>query len=342
MGSVRWGILSTANIARVLVEASRRVPNANFVAVASRDAPRATAFAEQTGLPAAYDSYDALLARDDVDAVYLPLPISMHAEWTQRALRAGKHVLCEKAFVPTAEDAAACFEVAEARGLVLAEALMWRLHPQTALVRRLVDDGAIGALRTVRAALSISAPPGDIRRRPELGGGATLDLGTYCVSALRLFGGSPTRVYAELLDYGSTAHDVVDMRLAGTLRLSGGVLGVFDIGLDTSRRDQLELVGSTGTIVVTDPWICSHKEILLTQDGATRAVPVDEDGSAGLLFDGLDPYAIELERVSAAVLGERELEFGRADAVEQATVLSALLRSGRSGRPVELSSAGAA
>lgn len=333
MSRVRWGVLSTASIARVLVEASRRVPNADVVAVGSRDASRAAAFAAELRLGASCGSYEELLARDDVDAVYVPLPISMHAEWTRKALLAGKHVLCEKAFVPTPAEAQACFDVADASGLVLAEALMWRLHPQTALVRRLVADGAIGELRTIRAALSISAPRGDIRRRPDLGGGAVLDLGTYCVSALRLFGGRPTRVYAERLDDDA---DGVDARVAGVLRLQDGVLGLFDIGLDLARRDQLELVGSAGTISVSDPWICGEKEVTVVRGGAAEQVAVDPDGAHGLVFDGLDPYAIELDRVSAAVLGHRPLEFGRDDAVEQAEVLQAVLRSGREARPVDL------
>jgi D-xylose 1-dehydrogenase (NADP+, D-xylono-1,5-lactone-forming) len=127
----------------------------------------------------------------------------MHTPWTLRALEAGKHVLCEKPLATSPTDAARCFDAAEAAGRVVVEGFMWRHHPQTVLVRRLVAEGAIGRLATIRAALSVDVPPGDIRRSPALGGGALYDLGSYCVSAARLFGGHPTRVWAEPVPDGA-------------------------------------------------------------------------------------------------------------------------------------------
>src|SRR6266498_2361828 len=159
MTHVRWGLQSTAGIGRLVVEATRESGRTRFVAVASRDADRARAFADQFGIASSYGSYDGLLGSDDVEAVYVALPVSMHTEWTLRALAAGKHVLCEKPFAMTADDAARCFDAAADR--LCLEALMYRLHPQTQLVRRLVRDGAIGRLTMVRAALSVSAGTGD-------------------------------------------------------------------------------------------------------------------------------------------------------------------------------------
>jgi xylose dehydrogenase (NAD/NADP) len=156
----------------------------------------------------------------------------MHTEWTVRALEAGRHVLCEKPFATSPEDAARCFEAASAAGKLCVEGFMYRYHPQTTLTRRLVADGEIGPLSTVRAALTVSIPPGDIRRSVELGGGALGDLGCYCVSAMRLFAGRPERVFAEQLRDGA---DGVDLRMAATLRLPGGVLGQFDVGLDPAQ-----------------------------------------------------------------------------------------------------------
>jgi len=187
--TVRWGMLSTASIGRVIAAALRDSDQAEFVAVAGRDAARAAAYADEVGIERSYGSYHDLLTDDGVDAVYIALPIALHTEWTIRALQAGKHVLCEKPFATSAADAAACFDAAQAAGRHCIEGLMWRHHPQTLLAQRLLTEGAIGTLALIRAALTVDVPPGDIRRTGALGGGAVLDLGCYCVSAIRLFGG---------------------------------------------------------------------------------------------------------------------------------------------------------
>jgi xylose dehydrogenase (NAD/NADP) len=196
MSAVQWGMLSTAGIGRMVASAVQGSVNTRFAAVASRDAAKARGFAAEFGLPLSFGSYQDLLACPEVDAVYVPLPVSMHTEWTVRALNAGKHVLCEKPFAMTAADAGRCFDVAEAANRLVIEGLMWREHPQTAVAMHLVAEGAVGRLALVRAALSVSAPPGDIRRTSVLGGGAVLDLGCYCISAIRLFGGQPLQVRA--------------------------------------------------------------------------------------------------------------------------------------------------
>jgi xylose dehydrogenase (NAD/NADP) len=334
--AIRWGVLSTANIARLVIEANRGSEVTRFAAVASRDVARAQRFAAELGLDASFGSYEALLASDLVDAVYVALPVSMHTEWTVRALQAGKHVLCEKPFATSPSDAARCFDAAEAAGQVVVEGFMWRHHPQTLLARRLVTEGAIGRLSTVRAALSVDVPPGDIRRSPTLGGGALYDLGCYCVSAARLFGGHPTRVWAErVLDPAAG----VDLRLAATMQLPGEVLALFDVGLDLTRRDQLELVGTGGRLTVPDPWVCRAGAVELETGGRTERLPADPDGVWGLSGEEADAYRIEFDVVSAAVTAGDPTEFGRADAVDQAAVLEAVGRSAASGLPVEPSDA---
>jgi predicted dehydrogenase len=209
---------------------------------------------------------------------------------------------------------------------------MWRYHPQTSTALRLVAGGAIGALTHVRAALSVTSPPGDIRRSVALGGGALGDLGCYCVSALRRFGGEPVRVYAEAVPDGPDG--VPDLRLAATARLAGGVLGQLDIGLDAARRDQLELVGTEGRLEVLDPWLCRGQGLLLARDGRTERVPVDPDG-AGLRDDDGDVYRSEFDAVGAAIETGTPLPYGKDDALAQARVLSALARSAAAGMPVE-------
>jgi predicted dehydrogenase len=333
MARVRWGVLSTASIGRLVIEATRAADHAEFVAVASRDADRARAFADELGLEASYGSYEELLASRAVDAVYVPLPVALHTEWTIKALAAGKDVLCEKPLATSAADAARCFDAAEAAGRHCVEGLMYRHHPQTTLARKLVAGGAIGRLAHVRAALSVSVPPDDIRRSLELGGGALGDLGCYCASAIRLFAGEPERVWATQARDGEGG---VDLRLAATLRLAADVLAQFDVALDLTRRDELELVGTEGRLTVPDPWLCRATQLELSRDGQVERIPVDPEGALAPTDPDHDVYRIELDTVSAALAAGGAPPFGRSDAIAQATVLEALQRSAELGMPVDL------
>jgi predicted dehydrogenase len=196
---IRWGVLSTANIGRVaVIPAIEASTNGELVAVASRDDERAGAFASALGIPRAHSSYEALLADNEVDALYIPLPNSMHLEWTAKAVAAGKHVLCEK---PLALDEAECHEMAAAAqraGVTLMEAFMYRFHPRTARVLELIQGDAIGPLRVVRSSFSFRLRnPDNIRMKPELGGGSLMDVGCYCVNVSRtLAGAEPVEVQA--------------------------------------------------------------------------------------------------------------------------------------------------
>jgi xylose dehydrogenase (NAD/NADP) len=329
-GPIRWGLLSTAGIGRLVIEATQSRSaqggaghgsgRARFTAVASRDAARAAAFAASAGLTTSHGTYEELIASDEIDAVYVALPNAMHTAWTIRALQAGKHVLCEKPFAATADDAARCFDAADAAGVLCTEGFMYRMHPQTSLAHSLVAGGAIGDLTYVRAALRTTVGPGDIRRSVALGGGALADLGCYCVSAIRLFAGEPIRVSADLVRDG-TDGDGVDVRFAASMRLAGDVLAGFDCGLDQPRADELELIGTTGRIVVPDPWLCRQGYVDLHRAGVTERLPADPAGVHG----DADPYRLEFEAFSAACLGEASPVFGRDDAVAQAATLEALM-----------------
>jgi predicted dehydrogenase len=329
---VRWGVLSTARIGGVVVQATRQARLARFVAVASRSDASARRFAEEHELDESYGSYEQLLDSDSVDAVYVSLPNSLHAEWTIKALEAGKHVLCEKPFVLRPEDAASAFDIAEQAGLVCVEGLMYRQHPQTMLVERLLHEGAIGALQHVRAALTVRIEKDDIRRVPALGGGALTDLGSYCASAARLFAGNPHRVFAEAVRESTG----VDMHLAGTMRHPRDVITQFDIGFDLPRRDELELIGTEGVIVVTDPWLCRGETIELRHDGRSESRSVDPEGRFALAHDDYDVYRIELDTISEAIAGGAQLPFGRTDAIDQARLLRALSDSSQRMQPVSM------
>ena len=320
---VRWGILSTANINEKVLAGVSGSSAVSVVAVGSRSEDSAREFAERHGIPRAHGSYEALLADDEVEAVYIPLPNGLHVEWTLAALAAGKHVLCEKPLSPRAEEVERCFDAAEEAGLVLSEGFMWRHHPQADRLVELVRDGAVGALRLIRAAFSfpLNRFP-DVRWDAELEGGALMDVGCYCVSGSRvLAGGEPERVNGEAV----MAPSGVDARFAGTMRFPGDVLAVFDCGFDIAPRDELEAIGSEGSLFLDDPWHSLEPRIEVRgADGSVETVEVER----------ANPYRLELEDVSAAVRGGREPRLGRADALGQARALEALLRSAAEGRPV--------
>ena len=224
-------------------------------------------------------------------------------------------MLCEKPFAMTAADAAACFDAAEEAGRLCMEGLMWRHHPQTRLARTLLDDGVIGPPAYIRAALSVDVPPGDIRRTGRLGGGALLDLGCYCLSAIRLFGGEPVRVAAERVADPADGADGADLRLAATLALTGDVLAQFDVALDLPRRDELELIGGLGKITIPDPWLCREGAVVLQRGDTIERL------SAGA---GEDPYGIEFAVASQAIATGVAPAFGRADAIAQAAAIEAV------------------
>ena len=254
------------------------------------------------------------------------------------ALTAGKHVLREKPLATTAADTARTVAAAGASGRRLVEGFMYRHHPQTRLAHSLVAEGTLGRVTGIRAALSVEVPEDDIRRSETLGGGASLDLGCYCVHAIRTFGGEPEEVFAcRVPDRGS---DVVDVWLAAVLQVPGGALGHFDVGLDLPRRDQLEVVGTQGRSGVPDPWICRTGSVVLERDGHRETLPADPDGRYGLTGQETDAYHLEFATVSAQLSGAPQPSgpvSGRGEAagvVHQAAVLDAIRRAATTRTPV--------
>ncbi len=316
---MRWGLLSTANINDRLLGSGT---DQEFVAVASRDRSRAEAYAAAKGIARAHGSYEDLLADPEVDAIYNPLPNSMHVDWSIRALQAGKHVLSEKPLSRHPEDVERAFDAADAAGLVLAEAFMWRHHPQAKEAVRLVASGAIGALRAIRAAFAFKgSDPEDVRLKASLDGGGLMDVGSYCISGCRtLAGAEPERGYLEVLEGG----DGVDVAAAGLLRFGGDVFAHFDCGLAYPGGAYLSAVGTGGTVFLGDPWHAKDPVIELRRDGETERIEAGR---------GENSYALELADFAAAVAGEREPLLGRADALGQARTIAALYQSAEKGTP---------
>jgi D-xylose 1-dehydrogenase (NADP+, D-xylono-1,5-lactone-forming) len=320
---VKWGILSTADIARKVIPGAHASDKVDLVAVASRDPDRADAYARDWEIPRAYGSYEALLADPEIEAVYIPLPNTLHCEWSIRALEAGKHVLCEKPLSRHPDEVAAAFDAAERAGLLLSEAFMYRHNPQTARLVELVSEGAIGELRLVRSCFSYGLyDEENIRLRTDVEGGALMDVGCYDVSGSRLLAGEPERVFAEAW-FGPTGTDWV---LTATMRFPNDVIATFDCGTALVERDELEAIGSEGSLFVDDPWHCDVPGIELRRGGEVERIELEWQ----------DSYRLELENLSDAIRGEAELLLGRDDALAQARVLEALHASATSGKPVAL------
>jgi D-xylose 1-dehydrogenase (NADP+, D-xylono-1,5-lactone-forming) len=326
--TVAWGLLSTARINRLVLAGAAESDRADVIAVASRDPARAEAYAREHSIERAYGSYEALLEDPDVEAVYISLPNSLHVPWTLRALEAGKHVLCEKPFSRGPEAVEEAFDLAESAELVLSEGFMWRHHPQSTKLVELVSGGAIGRLRLVRAAFSFPLADehgaDDTRFRPELDGGSVMDVGCYCVNAIRLVAGEPERVQAEQI-LGPRG---VDVCFTATLRLPGDVLAQFDCGFVLPFRDELELVGEDGSMYVEDPWHIHSPGIELRL----------EDGVDHVEIAPANSYRLQLDNVSAAIRGAAPLLLGRDDAVGQARAIDAAYRAAEAAAPIAVQS----
>ncbi len=315
--AIRWGLLGTGRINLKLLRGASGTDTADVVAVGSRSERTGRAFAEANGIRRVHGSYEALLADPDVDAIYIPLPNAMHHPWTLKAIAAGKHVLCEKPYTRHPAEVDEAWDAAEAAGVVLMEAYMWRHTPQAA---RLVElAGQIGELVHVRATFSHRLEDdGDIRVDAELEGGSLMDVGCYCISGSRLIAGEePVSVYGEQV----TAPNGVDRRFTGVLRFPSGLVASFHSGFD-SFSESLEVTGREGTVYLPDPWH-SQLGLLMVDDEEQRVEP-------------RNPYQCELEDMAAAIRGEKEPLLGRDDAMGQARVIEALYRSAQAGEPVSL------
>jgi len=330
--AIRLGILSTADINGKLLAGAAESDDVDVVAVGSRDLGRAQEFAERWSIPRAYGTYDELLADPEVDAIYNPLPNTMHVDWSIRALEAGKHVLCEKPFSRHVADVERAFDFAEASGKVLSEAFMYRYHPQTARLVELTRSGAIGELRVIRSVFSYSLYDTDnIRLRTDVEGGALMDVGCYCVSGARLLAGEPESVTGTAY----TGPSGTDWVFTGMLRFPGDVVAQFDCGTSLPERDELEAIGTEGTIFLDDPWHCDDPVIEL------RRTVVGKDGEDAIEVETIeveaaDPYRLELEAMNAAIRGETDAALGREDAVGQVRAIDALFRAAATGKTVSL------
>jgi len=326
---VRWGVISTANIGRWAVNpAIQASQNGELIAVASRDEARAREFAEQGGIPIAYGSYEALLADDDIDAVYIPLPNGLHREWTIRAAEAGKHVLCEK---PLALSEAECREMAaaaDANGVKLMEAFMYRFHPRSELMIDMMRGGHVGELRMIQSVFTFRLKsPDNIRLDPELGGGALMDVGCYCVNLSRTAAGCEP-VEAQAIAVQSPSG--VDEMMTGTLRFPNDLLASFQCGLNTKRREAYELGGTEACLRVADAFLPGDDDVIIEEqrDGAE---PITHP------IAGVDEYRLMVEHFADCALTGANPRYPVAEAALNMRAIEALYASARqNGVPVTI------
>ena len=324
-GHLQWGILSTARIARrAVAPAIHASSNGELRAVASRDPAQARAFATDLEIPVAHNSYTDLLADDSIDAVYIPLPTSMHHEWVIAAAQAGKHVLVDKPFAVNASEASEMVQACRSTGVQLIEGFMYRYDPRHARMQELVADGAIGALRRVVMAFSfpIDRTEPNVRLSEPLAGGALGDLGTYCISASRLhMGGEPTRLFAQL---ETDPAFEVDMDGNAILDFGANQTAIADFSFNTAGRQHIELVGDAGSI---------NARRAIVPTSTSSAIVIERPGTTVTeRFEPFDSYQAEVENMADAIRGEDEPLVGGEEAIKNMRVLDLVRASAASGR----------
>lgn len=320
MGKIRWGILSTARIGVIkVIPAMQRGTYSEVTAIASRDLQRAREDADQLGIAKAYGSYEELLADPDIDAIYNPLPNDLHVPWTIEALKAGKHVLCEKPIAMTTAEAQSLVDAAKQYpNLKVMEAFMYRHHPQWQRTREIIQSGGIGELRTVHSFFSyFNDDPGNIRNQPAHGGGGLMDIGCYNISCSRfLFDAEPVRVTADIeLDPRFNTDRIV----SGMLDFGKGI-ATFTCSTQISGYQRVNAVGTTGRVEIEIPFNAPPDRptrIWHTHDGTT-----DE-----IVFDTCDQYTLQGDAFSQSILNDTPVTTSLEDAVANMRVIEDLVAS---------------
>ncbi len=322
---LNWGILGTARINRSLIPPLRLSYRNQLLGVASRDEERARAYAAERDIPRSYGSYEALLADDDIDVVYIPLPNKYHAAWAIKAAEAGKHVLCEKPLALTTDEVDRMIAASRAAGTVLIEAFMYRFHARTLQVKQLVEEGMIGELHHVKGGFTFPLNrEGDVRWDSELGGGSLWDVGCYPLSFSRyLIGSEPERVYGHSLKSPTG----IDVSFTAQLHFPGNVTAQFDSGFRTQFRMFLEVSGSEGVIFLPMAFKPETRSYIhLTRGNDTQYIAVD----------GNMLYLDEVEEMASCILEKRSPILSLEDSKNNVAAMQALYRSAETGEVVTL------
>jgi xylose dehydrogenase (NAD/NADP) len=325
MKNVAWGILGCARIAeRALIPAIQGASNARLAGIAARDARRAREWADRFGIPKSYEDYAALISDPEIDAVYIPLPNHLHAEWTIRAAEAGKHVLCEKPLALTEDEARTMFGAADKAEILLMEAFMYRFHLQIEKTLDLVRAGEIGDIRAFRSAFTfqMTSGPEDYRWNPEMGGGALYDVGCYPVSAARtVFGEEPVSVFAKARRHHGNG---IDLAMSLLVEFSGGRHALLDCAVDTQFQSWFEIAGTRGRITLPRAYSPRNQDV---------SIHILKDTVADMiLIPSTNPYIRMIEHFGEGILRGNPLRYGAEDALGNARIIDAAFRSSRGGR----------
>ncbi len=332
---VKWGVLGNATIARVcVIPAIQRSGNGIVHALATRSPQRAAPLASEHRIERVYGDYRKLLEDPDIDAVYVPLPNHLHHPWTIKALKAGKHVLCEKPLACNAAEALEMAEAASGTGLLLMEALMYRFHPRSRRIRRTVAEGGIGEPRWVRSSFCFHigeerlATSDNPRMRPEMGGGALLDVGCYGVSVARwLLGAEPGRLQAQAVYHPSG----VDVHFVGTLLFADTRLATVEASFVSALQQTYTVVGTDAAIELPhDAFVPWEKDARFTIRGRDQETGLEE------IVPGADEYQLMVEHFSDAVLKGTVPTVSPEESIRNMRVLDGLAEAARTGRTIDL------
>ncbi|NBC67534.1 Gfo/Idh/MocA family oxidoreductase [Paenibacillus sacheonensis] len=324
---LRWGVIGCAGIAvHSVIPGIKLSETGEVTAIASRDSAKAEETAAKLGIAKAYGSYEEILADQDIDAIYIPLPNHLHMEWSIRAMEAGKHVLCEKPIALNAEEAQRMADAAEKNDVHLAEAFMYRNHPRYDEIKAIIDSGEIGEIRGIHGAFTFNnaGDAKNVRYRKDWGGGSLYDVGCYPISAARLIlGAEPEAATVHALI--SPEHDNVDMMASGILEFPNNVALTFDCGMWAAFRNTLEVLGTEGRIEVPSAFIGDAEYYVITKDGKREVKQ-----------PSLNQYALQADAFARNVWGEQPVRFAPADAVANMKVIDACLESAYSRKRVTL------
>jgi len=320
---LNWGLLSTAKINRALIKPLNASKQTRLLAVASRSISNAESYAREWNIPRAHGSYEALLADPEIDVIYNSLPNHLHAEWTIKALHAGKHVLCEKPFALTLADVDAMSQAAHETGKVLEEAFMYRHHAQTLKAKEIVDSGILGKLQLIKGAFTFPLTrEGDIRSKKETGGGSIWDVGCYPISYARMIvGADPVEVFGWQL----TGEGGADESFVGQMRFEDGIHAQFDSGFKSPFRSMIEIVGTDASLNIPDPFKPGKSNEIILSRG---------DKQEKIKIKGGELYLGEVEDMCNAITQNKSPRISLEDSRGNVAVILALIESARLGKPV--------
>jgi predicted dehydrogenase len=322
---LNWGLLSTANINRSLIPPLEVSKRNHLLAVGSRSLESAQAYAKEKKIERAHSSYESLLADPEIHVIYNSLPNHLHAEWTIKAVEAGKHVLCEKPLALNVGEVDAIKAAAQKNGCVVAEAFMYRHHPQTLKVQEIVKSGSLGTLKLIRGSFSfVLSRAGDVRLNPDWGGGSIWDVGCYPISYTRtVVGESPLEVFG----WQVTGPTGIDDTFVGQMRFKDNVQAQFDSSFVIPFHSFMEIVGSDATMSIPKPFKPGvNEKIVITRDDKIETIHVK----------GQELYIGEVEDMADAILLGKDSLISLDDSRANVAIITACLESAHTGKVIEL------